>query len=96
MELEPGCRAVIVNSKAGNNGVIVTVLNYAADANEGLDNLAARNGDRWYIDTEIMTTSGSKINHAGERVLKRIDDDSRKTVSWGSCVFIPSKIKEVV
>ena len=98
MKIEPGCRAVIVNSRAGKDGKIVTVgenLGWPiinGDQREGSKHF----GDRWEIDIPIKSIKGAVYNHVGEKQLKRIDDDSRQVTSWESLkdIFIPNDLKE--
>lgn len=86
MKIEAGCKAVIVGSKAGNNGIIVTVLGFAGEP--GFDGFAAREGICWWIDCEINSAHGRLINHIGENLLRRIDDDSRQITSWDALADI--------
>lgn len=103
-KIEPGCRAVIVNSMAGNDGKIVTVLGVAGEPGfEGVDK-ARRYGTRWRIDLKIRSAGISSgefrglIDHIGEGQLQRInDDDSRKVVSWEALkdIWVPEKEHEL-
>lgn len=81
MKIEAGCKAVTVNSYAGNEGKIVRVLRKVSPRGYGGMHYI-RDGDRWEIDLMLMTDKGVEINHLGERQLKRIDDDSRQVISW--------------
>ena len=92
MKIEPGCRAVIVNSRAGNKGIIVTVIK-----NLGGMGIHEWQGNRWEVDIPMKTTGGRTVNHIGEKQLKRIDNDSRQVTSWESLkdIFIPDGLKEL-
>ncbi len=103
-KIEPGCRAVIVNSTAGNNGKVVTVLGIAGEPGlDGVD-IYAKHGVRWRIDRLINVVSVEtgknkpSVDHIGENKLQRInDDDSRKVVSWEALkdIWVPEKEKEL-
>ena len=73
-QIEPGCRARIVNSQAGNDGKIVTVLECVGD----LVGFKTRFGPRWRMDTQVLTTRGGDTDHMGEGQLQRIDDDEEQ------------------
>ena len=92
MNIEAGCKAVIVNSKAGNNGIVVTVLGVA---NENI--YESYSCTIWNIDKCIITSLGRETNTIPELALKRIDDDSRQVVSWEGLadIWVP-KIPETV
>ena len=93
MKIEAGCKAVIVKSVAGHNGTIVTVIKRIGHM-EGLD---GRYGDLWEIDTCLANGFGFKVNYAGERQLRRIDDDSRQITSWETLADIyKPPLKKVV
>lgn len=79
-----GNKYEIINSRAGNNGIIVTVIGTAPDNPTSLYPT-----DRWVIDTAIRTlwTDGSEglpVEDIPACQLKPIDDDSRDVVSWES------------
>ena len=89
-----GCRAVIVNSVAGNNGVIVIIgLRF-----NGFHNFCPSEGDRWMINKSLPTFLGLKTNHMGENLLQRIDD-GEQLGSWEELEQLtkwnPHKSKEV-
>jgi len=94
MKIEAGCKAVIVNSQAGNNGIVVTVIKKIGQV-EDFD-LAV--GDRWEVDAYLKSVNhnGIEINHIGECQLKRIDDDSRQVVSWSELADIWTPERETV
>ena len=95
MKIEAGCRAVIVNSHAGNNGIVVTVIKKLGEVKR----FSRLNGDRWEVDTYLKTVNneGIQINHLGESQLKRINDDLRKVVSWDALASIYTPpLREVV
>ena len=96
-KIEPGCRAVIVNSQAGNNGIVVTVLGIAGEP--GLDFTNPREGLRWEIDASLNTTWGETLNHASEHNLQRLkDDDHRQPGSFEALkdIWVPEKLGETV
>jgi len=97
MKIEAGCKAVIVDSRNGYNGVVVTVLGLAGKA--GLDDCDNSNkfGDRWFVDRTFMTNWNLEVNHIGEAQMRRIDDDSRQVTSWEELadIWVP-KIVETV
>ena len=86
MKIEAGCMAVIVNSKAGNDGIVVTVLGVVGPP--GLDDFSKSDGVRWAVDREIVSDWGRKHNHVGENNLKRINGDLRKVTSWDALAGI--------
>ena len=102
--IEAGCKCVIVNSLAGNNGIIVKVIKCL-----GAPSLFMVNGrmyqpicksDRWEVDTalrSIDSNTGKFIRFhtdASESILQRIDDD---TTTWEhvkeTCGFDIEKLK---
>ena len=91
-----GCRAVIVNSQEGNNGIIVRVLNRAPD-DHSFSTPQATN--RWHVDKAIRSSHQGDLNHVGECMLIRIDDDEQSkdkytrqpTTTWDKCVWQPNK-----
>ena len=76
--IEIGKQYEIINSWHGNNGKIVTVTAYGG---KQLDGCSTSTGDRWYIDREMETNVGNKINHMGEKQLRPIYDGNEK-ISW--------------
>jgi len=86
VKIEAGCLARIVNSKAGNNGIVVEVGNFIGDVN------GWTHGSRWEISKSIISSWGDYSNTCAERCLQRIDGN-RKTVSWSACEFQPKNIK---
>lgn len=93
--IEPGCRAVIVNSLAGNQGLVVTVIKHIAQSDCGVGFHHGEQGERWEIDIMIASSLGLRINHVGENQLQRIDDyDGNDVISWDDkrCVWQPEKI----
>jgi hypothetical protein len=90
--IEEGCRAVVVNSKADNNGVIVHVGEFIGDD----DSFGFPHNKRhWSIDREIMSTDGSIGSSIPECLLKRIDDDNEELSSWEAVEktigFVPNR-----
>lgn len=66
--LEPGCLAIIINSRIGNNGKVVTVGNFLGHVKLYLGE------DFWEVSPGILTDRG-RISHVGhESQLMRIDD----------------------
>ena len=87
--IEVGCRAEIVNSFAGNDGMRVRVLDYVGTVN------GFNYKNRWRISSYVVTTAGDLANHMGELQLRRIDDDL-EVGSWDDCVWVPDALKEKV
>lgn len=93
-KIEPGCRAVIVNSQAGNDGIEVVVFSYIGDVNT-VNGLRFDQGRRWNIDKIVPTDRGNMISHIAEMHLKRIDDyDGNKKASWDDAcnVWTPNQL----
>ena len=92
-KIEPNCLARIVNSVAGNNGVVVRVIKYLGDIDPTFPIK-----DYWEIDktlpgADILGRPSANCNWAPESQLQRIDEN-RKPVAWEDCEFIPEEIKE--
>lgn len=95
-KIETGCQAVIVNSKAGNNGIEVTVGKFIGEV------LGYAYSDRWEIDKAIKSIyeigggAAGTAEHCSERELRRIDFNGREITSWDalSDIFIPEDLKE--
>jgi len=87
MKIEAGCKAVIINSYAGNDGLIVNVIKHLGKVKY----YSSEYGDRWEIDATINDTDGIKHNHICVGQLKRIDDDARKVTSWDALkdIYVP-------
>jgi hypothetical protein len=85
--IEEGCKAVIVNSAAGNDGIVVTVGKFIGDKKEWVY------GSHWEIDKTITSRRGQRINFIAEAQLRRIDDED--TTTWEHVAetigFIPNK-----
>ncbi len=69
--IETGCKAIIINSQAGNNGISVVVGKY-------IGNIAGIAGDRWEVDKALRTCYADGIFHtytysSDETKLMRID-----------------------
>ncbi len=82
-QIEEGCRAIIVNSTAGNDGVIVTVVKetFKYDCKA------------WSIDKKLKSATGHYDNDISDDQLKRIDDyDGNKTCTWESCEWQPEGV----
>ena len=86
--IEEGCRAVIVGSVNGNNGVIVTVGKYIGD------NPRAAGVDFWEVDKDIKYTITTERS-LPECSLRRIDDNEEELSSWEAVEktigFVPNK-----
>ena len=68
MKIEPGCMAIIMNSWAGNNGIIVTVGNYIGKVDGWAGN------HRWEVDEPIQSVvPGFSSKHLPDYQLMRID-----------------------
>ena len=79
--IEAGCKAVVINSLAGNNGKIVDVGSYLGDVVyhditiDGFYHRIADNGkDFWSISPSLVTTTRQLSDYAPEHNLMRIDD----------------------
>ena len=89
--IECGCRAVIVNSEAGNDGVEVTVGVY-------IGKITGWAGNRWMVDKSLTVSNpdydGETCLHAHEGSLQRIDYDGNKKLSWESLehIWTPDKV----
>jgi hypothetical protein len=85
--IEEGCRAVIVGSAAGNDGIIVTIGKYIGHVNGWVED------NYWEIDKAINSKHGTKHDFCGEKKLRRIDDED--TTTWEHVAetigFIPNK-----
>jgi len=86
-----GCKAVIINSHCGNNGLEVTVGNYIGKSN----NLVLP--DVWEIDRAIPSTNGWVSMEIPEKNLRRIDYDGDKKSTWYELrnIWQPNKIEEL-
>lgn len=90
--IEVGKRYEIINSRAGNDGKIVTVLGYAGPP--GFNNNNRIHGNQYQVDCTLTYNTGRQDNLIGEKLLKPIDDDdSRKVVSWEELkpIWAPSR-----
>lgn len=72
MKIEPGCKCIIINSKAGNDGLCVTAVKFVGEE------WGCRHKDNWEIDTLIDTVFSNgryagKINLCSQSKLMRID-----------------------
>ena len=88
--IEIGRKYEIVNSSAGNNGKIVTVLEFLGKAD---GTFCESQGDRYRVDIKINTVRGVIIDHVGELQLKPIYDGDEK-ITWESMadIFTPNRI----
>lgn len=86
MKIEAGCKAVIVNSSCGHNGIVVTVLRYFGPPGSGEFKFSC--GPIWETDCELVDSWDVVSNLIGENLLKRIDDDSRQITSWDALADI--------
>lgn len=95
MKIEAGCKAVIVNSAVGNDGIIVTVLGVAAPP--GSYDYDPEDGEIWRVDKELVDSWGGYGCYTPEFYLRRIDDDSRQITSWEALADIyKPPLKKVV
>ena len=92
--IEIGKQYEIINSMAGNNGLIVTVTGFAAAKINNVDN-SNLYGPRWRIDVYVTTNWGNRINHIGERQLKSLYDGNTKT-SWEELKNIWAPLKDKI
>ena len=95
MTIEIGKKYLVISDLPENNGLIVTVIGYLGTASEL--SFSASLGDRYEVDTNVMTNVGDIIRHLGEKQLRKIDDDdSRKVVSWEELedIWTPEIIEE--
>ena len=90
--IQVGKKYEIINSVAGNDGLIVTVTGYAGPP--GFEGLGASKKERWFIDRFVPTNYGGKVNHLSSCQLKPIRDD-RDVISWDEMkdIFIPNDLK---
>jgi hypothetical protein len=91
--IEIGKQYEIINSMAGNNGLIVTVTGFAGIRVDDVDSFNLY-GSRWRVDRYLTTNYGDEINHLGERQLKSLYDGNTKT-SWEELknIWTPLKYK---
>ena len=81
MTIEIGKKYEIINSLAGNDGLIVTVTGYAGPP--GFGNCGSSKKERYHIDTEVKSNWGILVDHVSACQLKPIKrDGSRDVVSW--------------
>ncbi len=87
--ISAGCRAVIVNSVAGNAGILVTVGEFVGKVQGWVGY------DRWEVDKIVNGTYGDKACHIRERQLLRIDDAQQELGSWdqieADCGYSPNR-----
>ena len=92
--IEPGCRAVIINSICGNDGIIVNVIascGISYFSGGGMSGIH----EGWRIDKYLKRPSGSSRNEVAANQLQRIDDyDGNDVISWEDerCVWQPEKV----
>lgn len=67
MKIEPGCKCIIINSAAGNDGICVTAISYCGY----VKGFYLKN--QWLIDISVQNCFGSYVNYADESQLMRID-----------------------
>ena len=90
--IEKGCRAVVVNSRVGNNGIVVTVIGKAPDDH------TFRPSERhniWYVDKKLKGHATDNYN-CPEYYLKRIDDyDGDEKSSWEAMkdIWTPEQVE---
>lgn len=86
--IEPNCKAMMINSRAGNNGLIVTPIKYLGNAFNYPFN------DMWLLAEKIpaitaLTGEKGEAAYAGECQLMRIDSDGKDEE-----LYTTTKIKE--
>jgi len=87
--IEEGCRCVIVNSVAGNNGTEIRIIKKLDMARyQGISG----NIQEWLMDRSVINKDGISDDICGEHQLKRIDDDREETCSWSECEWKPSEV----
>ena len=95
--IEPGCRAVVVNSSEANNGRIVIVMEYLGALEDW------RHRDMWRVDKKMIWKRGvlGEIGHdnliSGSK-LKRIDDyDGNQSSTWEAMkdIWSPDTVVEM-
>lgn len=93
MNCKPGDLAVVVNSKAGNDGKLVTCIRLAR-AKILNRNGAFESGPIWEVDKELASFSGSRDRYIADRQLRPIrdpgEDAQDETLLWAG-----SPVKEV-
>jgi len=89
--IERGCKAVIINSHCGNNGLIVTVGDYIGSSAELVL------GDVWEIDRLIPSTNGWVSMEIPQKNLCRLDYDGDQKTSWVELkrIWQPNKTEEL-
>lgn len=91
--IEEGCKAVIVNSRGGNNGKIVNVGKFIGDPKISGYISPEQSRSHWEISPPLPSVSGSIGNTVSEYLLLRIDDED--TTTWEHVAetigFIPNK-----
>jgi hypothetical protein len=92
--IENGCKARIINSNYGHNGVVVTVICCIGDVEE----FTRKHGPRWRTDTGFLTNKGTMVDHMGEIQLQRIDYDGNEKSSWEALkdIWQPDSIKSAI
>lgn len=88
--IEPGCKARVVNSTMGYDGIIVTVIRNLGSPSDW----TTRHGDVWETDMEAMSLNGVMSPNFGERQLERIDYDGNETTEWEaiSDIWTPERV----
>ena len=92
MNIEAGCRAIVVCSGPAN-GAIVSVIKYVGSKPE----ITLPDGEYWQVNVWVTyrDSSGNSFlcDSIREAQLKRIDDDIHKPGSWESLqdIFIPDR-----
>ena len=96
MNIEIGRKYKIVNSHAGNDGIVVIVTGYAGPAGfEGFHRSAG--GHRYFVDRQIKTSRGNTVNHVAEHQLKPVDN-AADVISWSEMegIWQPESLKDAV
>lgn len=85
MNCKPGDLAIIVQSKAGNEGKVVRIVKFVGQIHGWAGN------DRWEIDQEIPSWPDGSSNTAQDKNLRPLRDDEGddETLQWA-----PVPVKE--
>ncbi|PHQ82910.1 MAG: hypothetical protein COB69_00230 [Phycisphaera sp.] len=91
-KIEAGCRAVIVNSVDGNNGVVLTVFEkYQGDPE---NKRWVSKTQLWIVDIDVVCTQGRVNNMLPEHYLQRLpDEDANTKCEWDETIFMPEDLK---
>ena len=95
-KIEEGCRAIIVNSEAGNNGIVVTVgkKRGASKIDYGNGRYSKENYTVWFMSEILENTSGEFGDFIFEYQLQRLPYDGNEKTTWEAMkdVWTPNEI----